>query len=152
MRREKLRSRASAASSTYKMVPNPGSTRNMHDEALLRHQAHETVNDDREFDPYQETDRVDALSNARPLSHAYSYSEAMSYGGGSWTHEDIAREEKSRVGEQGISEEDEEPYLTEEEQRRRDEKSPSGPRYYSRDTADVDELPKYAPTIGSHGM
>jgi hypothetical protein len=123
----------------------------MHDEALLRHQAYETVNDDREFDPYhQETERVDALSNARPLSHTHSYSETMSYGGGSWTHEDIMREEKSRMGEQGISE-DEEPQFTEEERRRRDEKSPSGPTYYSGDN-DMDELPKYAPTAGSRGM
>ncbi|KAK0226197.1 hypothetical protein IW262DRAFT_1294438 [Armillaria fumosa] len=110
----------------------------------------------REFNPYEEfTDPYQNQSHAGPSVvrefNLYSSEDGLpieaGYGGGTWIHSEISMEEKARLQRSTADTADHQfesaPSLDEEQQRKRDSKTPAGPPPPMR-TRDTDDLPRYS--------
>ncbi|KAK0212572.1 hypothetical protein DFS33DRAFT_1377052 [Desarmillaria ectypa] len=165
IQREKRTARASRASIGYKMFPAPRSEYvSLADTSRRTSQfsalSPEPYTSAREFDPYEEFDPYRNQSHAGPSVirqvDIYSNEDELpieaGYGGGTWTHSEISMEEKARLQRSTVDATDhlrdefeEVPSLDEEQQRKRDFKSPAGPLPPMR-TRDMDDLPRYSLT------
>ncbi|KAK0486081.1 hypothetical protein IW261DRAFT_1559507 [Armillaria novae-zelandiae] len=161
IQREKRTARNSRMSMGYKMAPSPHSEYiSLVDTSRRTSQfsisSPEPYTSPREFNPYEEfTDPYRNQSHAGPSVvrefDFYSSEGGLpieaGYGGGTWTHSEISVEEKARLQQSTADIADHQfengPSLSEEQQRKRDSKSPAGPPPLMR-TRDTDDLPRYS--------
>lgn len=148
-------SRYSSLTDSETLLASPGYAgfANPRSPGLVSPRLHGDAYDDgEEFNPYEEVGAVRRASSSAP-SYMYDelhrmQGEEVGYGGGSWTHEDIAAREKARLKKQdmemGIIEEDRESEVgfDTEELERRDVKSAAGPITSTRQP-EIEELPRY---------
>lgn len=162
IQREKRTARTSRMSMGYKISPGPHSEYiSLVDTSRATSQfslSPEPYTSPREFNPYEEfTDPYRNQSHAGPSVirefDLYSNEDGLpieeGYGGGTWTHSEISVEEKARLQRSTADAADHQrhefantPSLDEEQQRKRDSKSPAGPPPPMR-TRDTDDLPRY---------
>lgn len=130
-----------ARQSAIKLIPrNTDPSSDDQQQALLLHP--NTTDYSREFNPYEGDGGV-----ARQESSASAFSTRGGYGGGSWTHSDIAEAEKARLRrvdlEMGIEEAPRDLEADAERQHQQDMKTPAGPPPRPPPT---DSLPRYSLT------
>ncbi|TFK44764.1 hypothetical protein BDQ12DRAFT_673536 [Crucibulum laeve] len=134
----------------FKLLPTKGSGYSQLREIPIQPEIHVSPSNSEggiyeEYDPYREINRAPSTSRQTHEYHGPAPPLEVGYGGGTWTHDEISAEEKSRL--QRLDRESgiilDEPQIDEEEadRRRSEVKSSLGP---PASKTDVDPLPQYS--------